>query len=48
MLLTVFRKIRDRESAEVDRAQAALKTCQAENHQVHNTYTREIKEGELG
>jgi hypothetical protein len=48
VLLTVFRKTRDRETAEVDRAQAALKTCQAENHQVHDTYTRDIEEGELG
>jgi hypothetical protein len=43
----MFRKTRDRETAEVDRAQAALKTCQAESHRVHDTYTRDIEEGEL-
>ena len=31
-----------------DPAQAALKTHQAENHEVHDTYTRDIEEGELG
>jgi hypothetical protein len=45
--LTVFRKTRDRETAEVERAHAAYKQCQAEDHRAHELYTRDIEEGEL-
>lgn len=46
VLLTVFRKTRMREDAEVDRAHAARKTCEAEQHIAHDEFTRTITRGE--
>ncbi len=40
VLLTVFRKTRMRESAQVDRAVQALARCEAEHGPAHATYTR--------
>lgn len=47
VLLTVFRKTRMREDAEVDRAKLAMKICQAEGHVAHDEFTREIGKGEI-
>lgn len=46
VLLTVFRKTRMREVAEVARAHQALKLCEAEHGPAHETYTRITKECE--
>jgi mRNA-degrading endonuclease RelE of RelBE toxin-antitoxin system len=49
ILLTVFRKTRDNEAAEVERAKKAQEDCQ-KNHAPaadHATYDRTFKEGEL-
>ncbi|MEV8007062.1 type II toxin-antitoxin system RelE/ParE family toxin [Streptomyces parvus] len=40
VLLTVFRKTRMRESAQVDRAVRARELCEAEHSPAHTTYTR--------
>lgn len=47
VLLTVFRKTRMREDAEVERAALAMKTCRAEEHFAHDEFTREIGKGEI-
>ncbi|WP_455360140.1 type II toxin-antitoxin system RelE/ParE family toxin [Streptomyces sp. SYSU K21746] len=44
ILLTVFRKSRQREVAEVARAQRAQAVCEAEHEPAHEEYTRIIKE----
>lgn len=44
VLLTVFRKTRMRESAQVERAVQAQARCEAEHGPAHLTYTR----GEIG
>jgi hypothetical protein len=41
VLLTVFRKTRSAETAEVQRAIRAQKTCEAEHDIAHDTYERE-------
>jgi phage-related protein len=41
VLLTVFRKTRSAETAEVQRAVQAQKTCEAEHGIAHDTYERE-------
>lgn len=40
MLLTVFRKTRMREAAQVARAVRARALCEAEHEPAHTTYTR--------
>ncbi|CAL9541915.1 hypothetical protein SUDANB145_04240 [Streptomyces sp. enrichment culture] len=40
MLLTVFRKTRTREAAEVERAHQAQKLCEAEHVHARHTYER--------
>jgi hypothetical protein len=47
VLLTVFRKTRMGEDAEVERARLAMKTCRAEEHFARDEFTREIGKGEL-
>lgn len=46
MLLTVFRKTRNREAAEVERAHAAQAACEARHAPAadHDVYSRDIKE----
>ena len=46
VLLTVFRKTKMREQAEVDRAHAAQRWCEAEHEAAaeHDLYTRDLKE----
>jgi hypothetical protein len=46
VLLTVFRKTKNRETAEVDRAQAAQARCEASHIPAdeHDIYSRDIKE----
>lgn len=46
MLLTVFRKTKMREQAEVDRAHAAQRWCEAEHEAAaeHDLYSRNLKE----
>ncbi|WP_307813686.1 type II toxin-antitoxin system RelE/ParE family toxin [Streptomyces sp. N35] len=44
VLLTVFRKTKMRESAEVERAERALKLCEAEHDEAHEAYSRSIEE----
>lgn len=46
VLLTVFRKSRMREEAEVDRAKQARKVCEAERHTVHDEFSRMITKGD--
>ncbi|MFI0718123.1 type II toxin-antitoxin system RelE/ParE family toxin [Streptomyces sp. NPDC021224] len=46
VLLTVFRKTRMREDAEVDRAKQARKACEAERHTAHDEFTRDVTKGE--
>ena len=46
VLLTVFRKTRMREDAEVDRAKQARKLCEAERHTAHDACTRDVTKGE--
>jgi hypothetical protein len=41
ILLTVFRKTRSAEAAEVARALQAQKTCEAEHGPAHDTFNRE-------
>jgi hypothetical protein len=43
VLLTVFRKTRQREAAQVERAQQAQKVCQADHAPAEHSYDR-IKE----
>ncbi|WP_345499860.1 type II toxin-antitoxin system RelE/ParE family toxin [Nocardia callitridis] len=47
VLLTVFRKTRMREDAEVKRAKLALQACQAEHEPAHQEFVRAIERGEL-
>ncbi len=47
VLLTVFRKTRMREDAEVKRAKLAQQTCQAEHEPAHQEFIRTIEKGEL-
>lgn len=42
ILLTVFRKTRSAETAEVARALQAQKTCEAEHGPAHDTFDREV------
>jgi hypothetical protein len=42
ILLTVFRKTRSAETAEVARALQAQKTCEAEHGPAHETFDREV------
>lgn len=46
VLLTVFRKTKMREQAEVDRAHAAQRLCEAEHQAAaeHDLYSRDLKE----
>jgi hypothetical protein len=46
-LLTVFRKTKMREDAEVQRARLAQKTCAAEHSSAHGEFVRIIEEGEV-
>jgi hypothetical protein len=46
VLLTVFRRTRMREDAEVDRARLARKVCEAERHLAHDEFTRDVTKGE--
>jgi hypothetical protein len=46
VLLTVFRKTRMRENAEVQRAKLAQKVCAAEHDRAHAEFARVIEEGE--
>ena len=46
VLLTVFRKTRMREDAEVRRAELAQKACEAEHGPAHEEFIRIIEEGE--
>lgn len=46
VLLTVFRKTRMREDAEVSRAKQAMKVCQAERHTAHDEFSRDVTKGE--
>jgi hypothetical protein len=49
VMLTVFRKTRMRETAEVDRARKAQQQCEAGHHPAdnHQIYDRAVKEDEL-
>lgn len=47
VLLTVFRKTKMREDAEVKRAKLAQQTCQAEHEPAHEEFVRMIEKGEL-
>ncbi|MEU5519312.1 type II toxin-antitoxin system RelE/ParE family toxin [Streptomyces sp. NPDC093250] len=47
VLLTVFRKTRMREDAEVRRAKLAQKICEAEHEPAHEAFVRTVDEGEL-
>ena len=47
ILLTVFRKTRMREDAEVKRAKLAQQTCQAEHGPAHGEFVRTVEKGEL-
>lgn len=42
VLLTVFRKTRQRENAEVARAKRAKATCETEHKPAHDTFTRDV------
>ncbi|MEU1185585.1 type II toxin-antitoxin system RelE/ParE family toxin [Streptomyces sp. NPDC005820] len=44
VLLTVFRKTRMREDAEVKRARLAKERCEAEHGPAHDEFTREFRE----
>ena len=48
VLLTVFRKTRMREAAEVERARLARKVCETEHGPAHDEFVRIIEEGEVG
>jgi hypothetical protein len=45
VLLTIFRKTRRAESAEVERAVQAQKTCEAEHGRAHETFERGEHDG---
>jgi hypothetical protein len=47
VLLTVFRKTRMREDAEVKRALLARKICEADHETAHGEFVRSIEEGEI-
>lgn len=47
VLLTVFRKTRMREDAEVRRAKLAQKVCETEHDPAHEEFIRTIEEGEV-
>lgn len=47
VLLTVFRKTRMREDAEVERARRAKKICEAEHGPAHDEFVRTVEEGEV-
>ncbi|MEU4315163.1 type II toxin-antitoxin system RelE/ParE family toxin [Nocardia sp. NPDC024068] len=47
ILLTVFRKTRMREDAQVKRAKLAQQTCQAEHEPAHREFCRTVEKGEL-
>ncbi|MEU1952289.1 type II toxin-antitoxin system RelE/ParE family toxin [Nocardia rhamnosiphila] len=47
ILLTVFRKSRMREDAEVKRAKLAQQVCRAEHEPAHEEFVRTIEKGEL-
>src|SRR3954454_4268264 len=47
VLLTVFRKTKMREDAEVHRAKQAQKICEAEHGPAHEEFVRIIEEGEV-
>ncbi|MDF3294414.1 type II toxin-antitoxin system RelE/ParE family toxin [Streptomyces silvisoli] len=47
VLLTVFRKTRMREDAEVRRAKLAQKVCEVEHGPAHEEFIRTIEEGEM-
>lgn len=47
ILLTVFRKTRMREDAEVKRAKLAQQACRTEHEPAHREFTRVIEKGEL-
>ena len=42
VLLTVFRKTRQRENAEVARAKRTKASCEAEHEPAHDTFTRDV------
>ncbi len=44
VLLTMFRKTRMREDAEVKRARLAKELCEAEHGPAHDEFTREFRE----
>lgn len=46
VLLTVFRKTRMREEAEVDRAKQARKVCESEHGPAHDVFERDVDEEE--
>lgn len=46
VLLTVFRKTKMRETAEVERAKRAQKTCEAEHEAAHEEYSRTVTRGD--
>lgn len=48
VLLTVFRKTKMREEAEVDRAKQLKKVCEAEHEQAHQLFERDVDKEELG
>jgi hypothetical protein len=48
VLLTVFRKTRMREDAQIQRARLAQQVCAAEHGAAHDVFEREISEEELG
>jgi hypothetical protein len=47
VLLTVFRKTRMREEAEVERAKVARKTCETEHGPAHEEFVRVVERGEV-
>lgn len=47
VLLTVFRKTKLREDAEVHRAVLAKKVCEAEHTSAHQEFVRNVESGEL-
>jgi len=46
VLLTVFRKTRMREDAQVERARQAMKVCEHERHTAHDEFSRDVTKGE--
>jgi hypothetical protein len=47
ILLTVFRKTRMREEAEVKRVMVAKQTCAADHGPAHDEFTRVVERGEI-